>query len=106
MSALRRFGLGLGLGLGLAACGASQAKPRSSANDAFVYLTSNVADAQVYVDGRFVGPISLVKAGIAVDPGRHRVEVRRDDYFSRYADLDLQRAENKKLDLDLAPVLP
>jgi hypothetical protein len=32
--------------------------------------------------------------------------LRHDDYFSRYAELDLQRAEKKKLDLDLAPVLP
>jgi hypothetical protein len=98
--------IGLGLGLGLGGCGGAQTAHRSTANDAIVYLTSNVADAQVYVDGKFVGPINLVKAGIAVDPGKHRVELRRDDYFSRYAELDLQRAEKKKLDLDLAPVLP
>ena len=71
-----------------------------------MYVTSNIADAQVYVDGRFVGAVSLVKAGIAVDPGKHRIELRHDDYFSRYADLDLQKSEKKKLDLDLAPVLP
>jgi hypothetical protein len=90
----------------LVACGGTQATHRNTANDAIMYLTSNVADAQVYVDGKFVGPINLVKAGIAVDPGKHRVELRHDDYFSRYAELDLQRAEKKKLDLDLAPVLP
>lgn len=90
----------------LGACGGAQAPHRLGANDAIMYLTSNVADAQVYVDGKFVGPVNLVKAGIAVDPGKHRVELRHDDYFSRYAELDLQRAEKKKLDLDLAPVLP
>jgi hypothetical protein len=90
----------------VAACGAAQTPKRLSANDAIMYLTSNLADAQVYVDGKFVGPINLVKAGIAVDPGKHRIELRHDDYFSRYAELDLQRAEKKKLDLDLAPVLP
>lgn len=90
----------------LAACGGAQTPKRLSANDAIMYLTSNLADAQVYVDGKFVGPVNLVKAGIAVDPGKHRVELRHDDYFSRYAELDLQRAEKKKLDLDLAPVLP
>lgn len=88
------------------ACGGAQAPHRASANDAIMYLTSNLPDAQVYVDGKFVGPVNLVKAGIAVDPGVHRVELRHDDYFSRYAELDLQRAEKKKLDLDLAPVLP
>jgi len=87
-------------------CGGAQPAHRSTGNDAIMYLTSNLPDAQVYVDGKFVGPINLVKAGIAVDPGKHRVELRHDDYFSRYAELDLQRAEKKKLDLDLAPVLP
>ena len=90
----------------LGACGGAQPTARMSPNDAVMYVTSNVADAQVYVDGRFVGAVSLVKAGIAVDPGKHRIEVRHDDYFSRYADLDLHRSEKKKLDLDLAPVLP
>lgn len=97
---------GLLIALGLAACGGAQTPRHNTGNDAVMYLTSNVADAQVYVDGKFVGPINLVKAGIAVDPGKHRVELRHDDYFSRYAELDLQRAEKKKLDLDLAPVLP
>lgn len=96
----------LAIVVALAACGAAPPKTRVSANDAIVYLTSNLADAQVYVDGRFVGPINLVKAGIALDPGKHRFELRHDDYFSRYAELDLQRAEKKKVDLDLAPVLP
>jgi hypothetical protein len=90
----------------LAACGSAQQTGRRSPNDAVMYVTSNLADAQVYVDGRFVGAVSLVKAGIAVDPGKHRIELRHDDYFSRYAELDLQRSEKKKLDLDLAPVLP
>jgi PEGA domain len=89
----------------LAGC-ASAPPPRMSPNDAVMYLTSNVNDAAVYVDGRYVGSITLVKAGIAVDPGKHRVELRHDDYFSRYAELDLKRSEKKKLDLDLAPVLP
>jgi hypothetical protein len=93
------------IALGLAGC-AGAPTPRMSPNDAVVYLTSNVDDAAVYVDGRYVGSIKLVKAGIAVDPGKHRVELRLDDYFSRYAELDLKRAEKKKLDLDLAPVLP
>jgi len=74
--------------------------------DAIVYLKSNVSDAQVYVDGRYVGPIGVVRAGIAVDLGRHRLELRHDDYFSRYVELDLGRAERKRLQLEMAPVLP
>jgi hypothetical protein len=90
----------------LAACGPKVGPNGVSPNDAIVYLKSNVNDAQVYVDGRFVGPIAVLRGGIAVDPGKHRVELRHDDYFSRYVELDLQRAEKKKLELELAPVLP
>jgi PEGA domain-containing protein len=92
--------------LALAACGGAQKRGGVSPNDAIIYVTSNVGDAAVYVDGRFIGPITMVKRGIAMDPGRHRLELRHDDYFSRYAELDLHRAEKKKLDLDMAPVLP
>jgi len=90
----------------LTGCHPSTARNGVSPNDAIVYLTSNVGDAQVYVDGRLVGPIGVLHAGIAVDPGKHRVELRHDDYFSRYTELDLHRAEKKTLDLDMAPVLP
>ncbi len=90
----------------VAACGHAPAHRGVSPNDAIVYLKSNVTDAQVYVDGRFVGPINILHGGIAVDPGKHRVELRHDEFFSRYAELDLHRAEKKQLDLDMAPVLP
>jgi hypothetical protein len=92
--------------LALVACGPKPAPNHVTPNDAIVYLKSNVTDAQVYVDGRFIGPISILRGGIALDPGKHRVELRRDDYFSRYAELDLKRAERRKLQLELAPVLP
>jgi len=92
--------------IALAACGAKAHTGGVAKSDAIVYLKSNVSDAQVYVDGRFVGPIGNVRGGIAVDPGRHRLELRHDDYFSRYVELDLARAERKRLQLEMAPVLP
>ncbi|HUJ63819.1 MAG TPA: PEGA domain-containing protein [Kofleriaceae bacterium] len=92
--------------LALAACGPRPAPNAIAPDDAVVYVRSNVGDAQVYVDGRFVGPINVLRGGIAVDPGKHRLELRRDDYFSRYVELDLGRAERKKLQLPMAPVLP
>ncbi len=92
--------------LALVACGPKVGPNGLRASDPVVFLRSNVADAQVYVDGRFVGPINGVKGGIALDPGKHRIELRHDDYFSRYVELDLARAEQKKLQLELAPVLP
>ena len=88
------------------ACGPKVGPNSVTASDAVVYLRSNISDAQVYVDGRFIGPISVIHGGIAVDPGKHRIELRHEDYFSRYVELDLARAEKKKLQLELAPVLP
>lgn len=90
----------------LAACGAAQPASRISADDAIFYVKTNVADASVYVDGRYIGSTGYVKKGIAVAPGKHRLELRHDDYFSRYVQLDLKRAERKQLDLVLAPILP
>lgn len=89
-----------------AACGPKPAPNAVTPDDAVVVVRSNVPDAQVYVDGRFVGPLGLVRAGIAVDPGHHRLELRRDEYFSRYVELDLRRAEHRKLELEMAPILP
>ena len=94
------------LAVALVACGPKVAPNGVNASDPVVFVKTNVADAQVYVDGRFVGPVNVVKGGIALDPGKHRLELRRDDYFSRYVELDLARAEKRKLQLDLAPVLP
>jgi hypothetical protein len=92
--------------LALAGCAGTAGSHRITRNDAIVKLTSNVRDAQVYVDGRFVAPLDAVRAGIAVEPGPHRFELRHDDYFSSYLELDLARAERKQVAMDMAPVLP
>jgi hypothetical protein len=89
------------------ACGASRPHPGGvEADDAIVQVRSNVRDAQVYVDGRFVAPLHAVGAGIAVEPGFHRLELRHDEYFSSYLELELVRAERRKVRVELAPVLP
>jgi len=99
----RASGLGLIL---VIACGPKAAPKGPAGGDAVLFVKSNVSDAQIWVDGRLVGPLSAVHAGIAVDPGRHRLELRHDDYFSRYVELDLRKSERKKLQLEMAPVLP
>jgi hypothetical protein len=89
------------------ACGGSPPHPGGvERDDAIVQLRSNVRDAQVYVDGRFVAPLDAVGRGIAVEPGFHRFELRRDDYFSSYLELELGRAERRKVRMELARVLP
>jgi len=93
--------------LALAACGHPKAGPNGvTRNDAIVVLKSNVRDAQLYVDGRFIAPLNAVGGGVAVEPGIHRFELRHEDFFSSYLELTLARAERKKISLDMAPVLP
>ena len=96
----------LAIALVVAACGPKPAPNGVTPNDAIVYVKSNVSDAQVFVDGRFIGPVGILRGGIAVDPGRHRLELRHDDFFSRYVELDLHRSEKRRLELEMAPVLP
>ena len=91
----------------LVACGGHARSPRGTpSGDAVVVVTSNVSDAQLYVDGRLVGPVAALRGGIAIDPGRHRMELRHDDYFSRYVDLDLKKAEKQTIAVEMMPVLP
>jgi hypothetical protein len=90
----------------LAACGARQSGNRVDADDAIVMIKTNVTDANVYVDGRYYGLVKMLRGGLAFEAGKHRLELRHEDYFSRYVELDLKRSERKKLDLDMAPVLP
>ncbi len=92
--------------LALVACGPKRGPNGVTSDDSIVYLKSNVPDAQVYIDGHFVGPVAGLRGGMAIDPGRHRLELRRDDYFSSYVELDLHRAEHKRLSIELAPTLP
>jgi hypothetical protein len=95
--------LAAGLAIG---CGATPAPGGVTAADAIITVKSNVRDAQVYIDGRFVAPLDALRGGIAVEPGPHRFELRHDDYFSSYLELTLARAERKTIALDMAAVLP
>jgi hypothetical protein len=73
---------------------------------AILYVHSNVRDAQLYVDGRFIGPLDALAAGVALEPGVHRLELRREDYFSTYREVQIARASRKTLAIDMAIILP
>ena len=89
-----------------AACGAGGAASRATSTQAILYIHSNVRDAQLYVDGRFIGPLDALGGGIAVEPGTHRLELRHEDYFSTYREVEVARAARKKLAMDMAVILP
>jgi hypothetical protein len=88
------------------ACGPKIAGTGVTAEDAIVQITSNVRDAQLFVDGRLVAPLDKLGGGVAVEPGHHRLELRHDDYFSSYVELELARAERRKIVIEMAGILP
>lgn len=92
--------------LALAACGPKVGANGVTADDAIIQVKSNVRDAQVYVDGRFVAPLQALRGGVAVTPGTHRFELRHEDYFSAYLEMKVARAERKSVAMELAPILP
>jgi hypothetical protein len=89
----------------LAAC-AGGAAQRGSSGQAILVITSNVPDAQVYLDGRFIAPLDALAGGIAVEAGTHRLELRHEDYFSTYREVQVARAARQRLAVDMAAVLP
>ncbi len=94
-----------GLALALAACGAT-APDVKQRQDAVVLVQSNVRDAQIFIDGRFVTFLHAAGAGIALKPGVHRFELRHDDYFSSYLELTLATSDRKKVTMNMAQILP
>lgn len=93
---------------GLAACTHPRVDDptRVDADDAIVHLRVAVPDAALWIDGIFVGPVADLARGFALEPGRHRLELHHDGYFSHYQVLELTPAQRLDLAIDLAPQLP
>lgn len=92
--------------LALVGCGTPADPTDAQRASAVVRFSSNVRDAQLYMDGRFIGSLDVMRGGVAVVPGVHRFELRHEDFFSSYLELELARAERREVKLELAPVLP
>lgn len=93
------------LALALAAC-AGAPRPEPSQRDAVLRLSCNVAEAALFVDGRYLAPVGLLRGGIALAPGPHRFELRHPGHLPRLWELELQRAERRTLTIELFPVPP
>jgi hypothetical protein len=104
--AVKAVSLALGLASAALGCGPKIGPNGVTTDDAIIKVNSNVRDAQVYVDGRFIAPLPALRGGIAVVPGTHRLELRHDDYFSSYLELTVARAERKSVAIEMAPILP
>lgn len=88
------------------ACSARPGVNAVTSADAIVTIKSNVRDAQLYIDGRFIAPLDALAGGVAVEPGTHRFELRHEDFYSSYLELQLARAERKKVAMEMAGILP
>lgn len=97
--------LAVTVAIGASACGGAQ-RSEDASRDAIVRITCNVPDASLFVDGRFLAPVSLVRGGVALSPGAHRIELRHDAYLGRFLELTLAPAERRTIDAQLFPILP
>jgi hypothetical protein len=90
----------------LTACGPAVTASRVTSGDAILVLKSNVRDAQLYVDGRFIASLDALAGGVAIEPGAHRLELRREDFFSSYLELQVSHSERRKIVMNMAATLP
>lgn len=86
--------------------GAPRGPSKVTAADAVVRIKTAVADASLWIDGSFIGPVGELRGGVALDPGRHRLELRHEAYFVHYQELDLAPGQHLTLEIELAPLLP
>jgi hypothetical protein len=97
----------IGLGFAITACAGTARGTDAHADDAVVTIDCPIKDASLWVNGRYVHPISDVRGGIALSPGKtHFIEVKHDRYHTFYAELTLERRERRTLTIRLAQVLP
>jgi hypothetical protein len=103
----RTVGMVVATALAASACG-----PRPdpvtgvTPDDAVLYVRTNLADADLVLDGHFVGRVGLLRGGVAVSAGVHHLELRDDCCWSSYLEVTLARAERRKVTMELLPILP
>jgi hypothetical protein len=96
--------LALLLAAALAACGGT-ASP-SPAGRAVLEIACPVADAVLWVDGRYVAQLRDLPGGVALAPGHHQIELRHERHHAYYEDIHLASGQRLRLPVDLAEALP
>lgn len=69
-----------------------------------VRLEIEPEDASVYLDGKFVGTgsdLARLRAGLMLDPGKHRLAVVRPGHRSQEMDFDVEAGEELDLEVEL-----
>ncbi len=74
--------------------------PRS--RGAILVVETEIKDATLWVDDRPVAQIRDLPKGIRLPSGFHRVEIRHDDYHTRYLEMTLRQGEVRRVQAELA----
>lgn len=99
--------LGVALGVALAsACGGPSSAATARADAAVLAFDCPVADAEVWIDGRYQAPCGQLGGGVRLAPGAHRIEVRHDRYHAFYDTVEVAAKERRRVTVELAEVLP
>lgn len=89
----------------LTACGGAP-KPTPVPPKGLLLLQCEVADAEIWLDSRYLREVREVKGGIRLETGLHRIEVRHRDFHSTYLEVELAPGERRRLEVQLARRLP
>ena len=72
--------------------------------DAVIQFDCPVADAEVWVNGRYLA--DALRRGISIAPGTHRIAVRHDRYHTFFAEVTVRKREHRVVEVRLAEILP
>lgn len=95
------------LGFALGCSNPPTANPTAVAkSDAIIAIECNVAEAEVWVNDRFVAHVRGLRGGMGLSPGTHRIEFRHDHHHKHYEILTVQARERRSLTVEMAEKLP
>ena len=95
------------LGFGCTASGSTRNQRLASVRTQPVRLVSGVvlqcspADAELYVDDHYLGPLDRIKQPVDLKPGRRRIELRKAGFRSVQRELDVQNGIRQSLEITL-----
>ena len=94
--------------LAIAACvaGCAGTQVSGAKQRGFIVMDVKPSDAQIYVDGRFMGSVDgWAGQTVVVDPGSYMLELRAPGYITQRFDVAVARDEEVTLKLQMEPVL-
>lgn len=102
---MRGAALAIALAVLVGACASTPPAPTPVARGVLV-VRCPVADALLVVDEQPIGELRHLGAGVRLAAGRHRVELRRDGFHTRYAEVAVAAGGTETLELTLVEAYP